>query len=65
MHRKLGNMGRIKCHHVMVEPSSPVEMVHDDNGLYDIYRQYFVKGQALTWQLSDISEFYMCKVGMK
>lgn len=54
-------MGQIKCRHVMVEPSSPVEMVHNDNGLYDIYRQYFVKGQALTWQLSDISGFYMCK----
>lgn len=45
----------------MVEPSSPAEMVDHDHGLYDIYRQYFVKGQALTWQLSDISGFYMCK----
>lgn len=45
----------------MVELWSPEEMVHNDNGLYDIYRQYFVKGQALTWQLSEISGFYMCK----
>lgn len=51
----------MKCHCVVAEPSSPAEMVDNDNGLYDIYRQYFVEGQALTWQLSDISVFYMCR----